>query len=304
VDVLTDLLGRARATGSVFALSTLHSPWGLELDDDLPLCAHVALEGPTWVCVEAHTPVALEPGDLALVAAGRPHRLVSDPGAPCRSLSLTEARRHLVAGTRSTFVVPGPGAPSRILCGAYRFHGDLCDPLLAVVPPLLVARGGDVPALGTLVEVMVHETGGDGAGRSVILDRLLDIVFVHALRHWLNGAGPDTPAWYRALGDPDVARALAVVHADPGRRWTVASWAREAGMSRATLARRFRAMVGVGPMTYVTTWRMRLAAEQLRDGRRPVAHIGRDLGYDSDAAFTVAFRRHHGVSPHAYRAAG
>jgi AraC-like DNA-binding protein len=308
VDVLTDLLQRARATGTVFAVSTLRSPWGVALDADASITIHVALAGTTWVCLGSGTTpdtdapgtaVELEAGDLAVVGPGLAHRVASGPRARCHTLA--ELEHHRVPGSTSTFDVPGDGRASTLLCGAYRLHGGLCDQLVARVPPITVLRAGEAPALEPLVAVLAHETRGSLPGRAVVLDRTVDVVFVELIRIWFDGIGERAPEWYRALADPDIGRALGVVHADPGRGWTVASWAREVGLARATLARRFQTVMGVAPMTYLTDWRMRVAAERLRDGDEPVGRIAHDLGYQSDAAFAAAFRKRHGTTPTAYR---
>lgn len=301
MDVLADLLQRARAHGAVFAVSVCPAPWGLLLDDDLPLGVHVALDGPTWVCVEGQPDVCLEAGDLALVAAGRPHRLGSAPDVAARTLD--EVRAHRTPGEADVFVLPGDGPVSRVLCGAYRFHGDLCAQLVAAIPDLLVVRAGELPHLRGVVDVMVDETSSARPGRSVLLDRLLDVVLVEVVRWWFDHGTTAVPGWYRALHDPQIGAALRVIHETPGRGWTVPSLAREVGLSRATLARRFHELVGVPPATYLTEWRMRVAVEQLRDSDDDVGRIGRALGYSSDAAFSAAFRRAHGQSPSAMRAA-
>jgi AraC-like DNA-binding protein len=301
MDVLADLLQRARAHGAVFAVSVCPAPWGLLLDDELPLGVHVALDGPTWVCVDGELPVCLQPGDLALVAAGRPHRLGSAPDVAVRTLD--QVRAHRAPGEADVFVLPGDGPVSRVLCGAYRFHGDLCAQLVAAIPDLLVVRAGDLPHLRGIVDVMVDETSSARPGRSVVLDRLLDVVLVEVVRWWFDRSTTDAPAWYRALHDPQIGAALRMIHETPGRAWTVPALARDVGLSRATLARRFHELVGVPPATYLTEWRMRVAAEQLRDSDDDIGRIGRALGYTSDAAFSAAFRRIHGQSPSAARAA-
>ena len=302
MDVLSDLLRRSQAAGSVFALATLRAPWGIELDDALPVTVHVAIDGPVWIRADGADPCELAAGDLAVVPAGRRHRVCSDPWA--RTMTLDAARRHLVPGTLATFDVPGPGAASTLLCGAYRIDGALCTQLVDAMPSLTVIRADDPQALPVeLVRVLVSEITGELPGRSVVLDRLLDVVVVHAMRRWLDAAGPDAPDWHRALRDPEIGRALGLVHADPGAPWTVASWARQVGMSRATFARRFDEAMGTAPMAYLTRWRMRLATEQLGSSDLAVARIARSVGYRSDAAFTAAFRRETGTTPTAYRRA-
>jgi AraC-like DNA-binding protein len=135
-----------------------------------------------------------------------------------------------------------------------------------------------------------------------VLDRLLDVLLVQVLRIWFAKADTAAPAWYRALDHPEVGRALRLLHADPARRWRVDTLAAEVGLSRAAFARQFTARVGVAPLRYLTDWRMGLAAERLRDSDDPIGRIAHAVGYDNEFAFSVAFRRHYGAPPTAFRA--
>jgi AraC-like DNA-binding protein len=142
----------------------------------------------------------------------------------------------------------------------------------------------------------------DEPGQEAILDRLLDLFLIAALRRWFAGLGAEAPAWYRAHGDPVVGRALRMLLNNPAQPWTVAALARHAGVSRAALARRFTLLVGEPPMTFLTAWRMALAADLLREPGETVASVARHVGYGSPFALSTAFKRARGISPHQYRA--
>ena len=305
MDVLSDLLSRARARGAVFAHSTLHAPWGLAIGDEAPLAVHAVIRGEVWL----RTPggeLRLSAGDVALVPRTRDrtgHAIAHAPGAPTVPLAGALAAM-AVPGRPRRFVHAGEGAATEVMCGAYAFDGDLCDTLLSALPPAAVVRAGDGgPGLRATLNLLADELAGDGPGHQTVLDRLLDLLLVHALRAHLADPAAARPGWHRALDDPPVAAALARLHDDPARAWTVASLAAEAGLSRAAFARRFAAAVGEPPLAYLTRWRMRLAEELLRRPGTTLAGVALAVGYASESAFSAAFKRERGLAPAAWRRA-
>jgi AraC-like DNA-binding protein len=176
------------------------------------------------------------------------------------------------------------------------------DRLLAALPPLAIvpAAAFDNPLLAVLDAELERTAMGQGA----VLDRLLDLVLVTALRAWFAGPDSEAPAWYRAMGDPVVGDALRLLHDDPREPWTVASLAAAVGVSRAGLARRFTELVGEPPMSYLTTWRLTIAADRLREPGSSVGSVAAEVGYSNAFAFSTAFKRHHGVSPREHTAIG
>jgi AraC-like DNA-binding protein len=191
-----------------------------------------------------------------------------------------------------------------LLCGAYRFDGDLCDALLASLPPVVhLPAGAAGPGLERALALLADEVAGDAPGQQAVLDRLLDLLLVLALRAHLDRPDAHAPAWYRALADPALAHALRLLHGEPARAWTVEGLAREVGLSRAALARRFTAALGVPPLQYLTSWRMELAGELLGEPGQGLAAVARAVGYGSEFAFSAAFKRERGVSPTVYRRA-
>jgi AraC-like DNA-binding protein len=186
-----------------------------------------------------------------------------------------------------------------MLRGAYELRGDVGDRLLNMLPPLAVVPAG--PRTRTALDLLTTEIACDEPGQDAVLDRLLDLVLVLALRAWCARPQPAFPAWYHALGDPPIGDALRLLHADPAHRWTVAALAARVGMSRAAFAARFAGLVGEPPLTYLTGWRMTLAADLLRDTEATIATVARKVGYEDAFAFSVAFKRARGVSPSAWR---
>jgi AraC-like DNA-binding protein len=166
------------------------------------------------------------------------------------------------------------------------------------LPPLAVVPAG--PRTGATLDLLAAEVSRDEPGQDAVLNRLLDLLLVLALRAWCAESAT-LPAWYRALGDPAIGEALRLLHTDPAHRWTVAELAAKVGLSRAAFAARFATLVGEPPLTYLTGWRMTLAADLLRDTEKTVAAVAREAGYTDSFAFSVAFKRARGVSPSAWR---
>jgi AraC-like DNA-binding protein len=302
VDVVSDLLGRARAQGAVFALSQLRGAWGLDLDHLDTLTIHVVTRGEAWLEAGEHDAIRLLPGDVAVVRSAGRHRLLAAPGARCSALAELEVHR---VGDSDVFEIPGDEPPTELLCGSYTFHGDLCDRLLAQLPPAVHVRTGDGASAGEFRDVIgliANEVRRDAGGRSTVLDRLLDVLLVLVLRTWFEDP-VHAPAWYTALADTEIGRALQLIHARPEEHWTVAALAAEVGLSRAAFARRFTTLVGRAPLTYLTEWRLQLAGHHLLDTQRSIRSIAKSVGYDNEFAFTTAFRRAHGIPPTAYRMA-
>jgi AraC-like DNA-binding protein len=193
----------------------------------------------------------------------------------------------------------GGSSPAVVLSGAYPTVSKVHLRLLTTLPPIL-HRPADA-TFRSLLELVVEELAGDQPGRQAFLDRLLDLLLARAIRSWLTLPDGQAPAWYRALGDDIVGPALQALHDQPTRPWTVASLAEVSSVSRAVLARRFTRLVGEPPLTYLTCWRMTLAAGMLRQPGTTVTAVARDVGYTDPFAFSTAFKRAHGMSPSDFR---
>lgn len=296
VDVLDDLLTRARAEGALFAHSRLRGDWGLAFPGDEALSLHAVLAGELW-CERAGRPgTRVRAGQLALLRGGTPaYRFVARPGGPARPLRDVLAQH--APGQDGVLDVPGEGPATELLCGAYTFHGSLCDELLAAVPELAVVDADD--GLRAALAVVRGELVGSGPGRQVVLDRALDVLLIGCLRVLWRDPAQVPPAWVAA--DPVVTAALRALHERPAHPWTVAELAAACRVSRAALARRFAAQVGVPPLAYLTRWRMQLAQEALRDPRATLRSVAREVGYADAYAFATAFKREIGTSPGRWR---
>jgi AraC-like DNA-binding protein len=294
VDVLQDRLAIARASGGVFARSVAQPPWGLRLPGTVPLAVHAVIQGRAWLWLDdPDTPLELAPGDVALVRGGPDHHIAHQPGATCLLPEQFLARH--TADEPS-----GDRRASVFLCGAYRFSGDVGRALLEALPPILPLSAAADDPLHDVIALLSRELAAATPGQQTVLDRLLDVLLVLAIRACFQQSA-NAPRWYRASADPRLSPALSAIHADAAHPWTVSELAAVSGLSRAAFARSFHQALGQAPMQYLTDWRMTLARDHLRRGELTLAQIAERTGYASPYAFAAAFRRHHGHPPGQWR---
>ncbi|MGW0523369.1 AraC family transcriptional regulator [Crossiella sp. NPDC003009] len=310
MDALADLLQGVRARGALFSRSVMSPPWGLEFRNPARLTLCTMLSDEAWLVPAEGEPRRLRAGDVALVRGPQVYRVADRPDTPPGVIVLDAERcvrpdgsdlcEEVCLGPR-TFGDSADG-PAVLVGGSYQVAGDISERLLSALPPVLVVPDDQGPC--DLLRRLGEEIGTDAPGQQLVLDRLLDLMLVLTLRCWFDMPEANPPAWYRALSDPVAGAALRALHASPARAWTVAALAAEVGVSRATLARRFTELVGEPPLTYLTGWRMALAADLLRDPDETVARVAKRVGYADGFAFSSAFKRTRGVSPSVHRVAG
>ncbi|TWD80129.1 AraC-like DNA-binding protein [Kribbella amoyensis] len=274
-DTLSRLLDDVRPLGVLVESARLEAPWQVGCPNGSALTVVTMIRGSAALAVDGRPPQVLAPGDVALVV-----------GPSAYSLS----------------GVDGDTDDAVLVTGAYDVGvgGGVCDRVLGGLPAVLFVESGT--EVGSAVALLSRELDGDRAGRRALLDRLLDLVLLTALREWLDRPDSGAPQWYTAQNDPAVGAALALMHAEPAYRWTVEDLARRSAMSRAAFSRRFRDLVGEPPMSYLTCWRLCLAADQLRQSHDTLATIARKVGYANAYALSAAFTRYYGVRPGEYRA--
>lgn len=295
MDLLHDHLVRARASGAVFERSVVRAPWGLELADDHQLAIHAVVRGHAWVWLgDPSEAIRLGPGEVALIRGGSPVHLADDPAAACRGIDAFKAR-HFEDGEADA-----PGA-TVFFCGAYQVTGDIGRGLLEALPPILSLAGAVGDPIRTVVELCSGELADAAPGEQTVLDRLLDVLLVLAIRHHFRHAAAGAPAWFRGAADVRVGPALRALHADPARAWTVSELAAVCGLSRAAFARSFTQVIDQTPMAYLADWRMTIARDLLRAGDASLSEIATRVGYATSYAFATAFRRHHGLPPGQWR---
>ncbi|MFC8173809.1 AraC family transcriptional regulator [Streptomyces sp. NPDC057325] len=310
MDVVSDAISAVRVGRPFSHRLRTGGRWCARLEPYDGAGFHVLLEGSCWLLPDGGDPVALGPGDAVLLPHGTGH-VIADSPADAETVARAEPFVHRGGGGPASGTVPAPrpGEPAVVmLCGKYRLDRSHAHPLLAELPSLvhLPDRDGASPELRAAVSLLAVELGGEEAerpGSGIALPGLLDLLLVYMIRSWMDG-GTDGSAggvWPAALGDPVAAAALRALHADPAAPWTVDRLAAEAGVSRATLVRRFTARVGRAPMAYLTWWRLNRAAALLRNGADPLGAVARRVGYSTPYALSHAFRREFGVTPGRYR---
>lgn len=316
VDVLSDLLHRARAGNALVRQLIQRPPWSMTYADAPPLTVVATLGGHASIRLDdtGATPVRLAAGDIALISGVGRHTVADSPATPPQ-IVIHRGKKYL-AGTGAEApdrlslapdrlsLAPrtyGDGLPGAtiMLRGVYELRGGFGDRLLEMLPPLAIVPAG--PRTRAALELLTTEAACDEPGQDAVLGRLLDLVLVMALRAWCASPAATPPGWYRALADPAIGDALRLLHTDPARRWTVAELATATGLSRAAFAARFTNQVGEPPLTYLTAWRMILAADLLHDTDDTIAAIARQVGYHDAFAFSVAFKRAHGLTPSTWR---
>lgn len=294
MDVVGDLLAGVRAQGSMFCRSIASPPWGIRFEVAMPLSIAFMVRGDAWVTPAGGESRRLRPGDVALAKGGTTYTIADSPAtAPKVTVYGEECVGEVMELGPNTYGVPDGEA--LVVTGTYQVAGDLSARLLSVLPGLLV-----VPAdvrLASALDLVKAEIEQAEPGAQVALDRLLDLLLVLVVRAWFARPEARAPRWYAALADPQVGRALRMIHDRPEAPWSVGALAEAVGMSRAAFARRFATLVGSTPLAYVTEWRMELAADLLRSPEMTVAAVARRVGYADPFGFSAAFKRVRGVSP-------
>jgi AraC-like DNA-binding protein len=263
---------------------------------------HVVTAGRCWLEVDGVEPRLLHPGDLALVPHGEGHRLVSEPGRP--GTGLFDVPREEISERYEILRMGGAGAPVRLVCGSVRFDHPAARHLIDLLPRLIHIESAESPQMDWVqstirfisVEAKTLRPGGE-----TVITRLADILVIQAIRAWLERDPAARTGWLGALRDPQIGRAITLIHREPARDWSVASLAHEVAMSRSAFAARFTELTGEPPMHYVARWRMYTALTWLSEENAGLGELALRLGYQSEAAFSRAFKRVIGVSPGAAR---
>jgi AraC family transcriptional regulator, alkane utilization regulator len=314
VDVLSDLLATVRISGAVLFRAEFREPWGIAIPDArdmarmLPGCVenvipfHVADEGSFWVHTGDGTRVRVSAGEAVLVPQGSSHRIGGEEVAATKPVGAVLP--HPPWDEAPLIRHGGNGALARIVCGFVNCEDLLLDPFLGGLPPLLHARPGTDPRarwMETAIRYTAHEAARPGPGSRSVLSRLVELMFVEVLRDHMRSVGDTRVGWLAASGDPVVVSALALIHRAHADPWTVDSLARRVGVSRTVLAERFARRLGMPPVHYLARWRLQVAASLLRTTSQPLKAIAQGTGYESEAAFGRAFKRHFGMPPAGWR---
>lgn len=312
MDALADVLKALRISGGVFLDAAFTAPWcvasrvgpeDFRTEDELPssvVAFHYVVDGQMLVQVDGTRPVVVHAGEMVLLPRNDPHLLASQPGLLPANPDPPVQR---VEGGLMRMVHGGGGEPTRLVCG---FVGSEVrrHPLLEALPTAFTLDVRDKSCaewIAASFRYAAQEVASGRAGSETVLAKLSELLFVEAVRQYTEALPADRRGWLAGLRDPAVGRALALMHADVARSWTTEQLAAAVHLSRSAFAERFTQLVGVPPITYLTDWRMQLAAARLCDSPRAIGHIAGELGYESEATFTRAFKRAMGVAPGRYR---
>jgi AraC-like DNA-binding protein len=299
IDPLGEALHFLRMSGVFYTRSEFTEPWGLALPP-MPGCLmfHVVTAGRCWLEVEGAQPRALQPGEFALVPHGEGHRLTSHPGAP--AVPLFDLPREQVSERYEILRHGGGGPATTLVCGAVRFDHPAAHHLVKLLPRTLSIDAWSAPQadwLQSTLRFMAAEARELRPGGETVITRLADILVIQAIRSWLVQDPVTRTGWLGALQDKQIGSAISRIHREPARSWTVGELAAEAAMSRSAFAARFADLVGEPPMHYVTRWRMHVALTRLHEADVSIVELANRLGYQSEAAFSRAFKRFIGVPP-------
>ncbi|MFD8810621.1 AraC family transcriptional regulator [Streptomyces sp. NPDC059627] len=302
MDLLSDVIAAMRMGRPHYARSERHAPWAVRHRPFAGAGFHLVLEGRSRLIPPDGEPIELQAGDVAFLPHGSAHSVAGDPAVRVAGLPSSPLADPLREDRPD-----GTGAESRtvMLCGAYLMDRARPHPLLGEFPELvhLPARLGHHSSLRGATELLASELAEPRLGSDALLPALLDALLLYVMRAWLDERPRHdaTTGWTAALHDPAVHAALQGIHGAPHRPWTVEELGALAGLSRAAFARRFTALVGQPPLSYLTWWRMTTAARLLRDSDAPLKTVASRIGYTSEFAFSTAFKREHGLAPGAYR---
>jgi AraC-like DNA-binding protein len=319
MDALSDVLRAVRLSGAVYLNGTFTSPWCIISRMDAALCAaylprserlvsyHLIMEGSCWAQLadDPGSAIHVSAGELLVAPQGETHLMGSAMDlAPTSTELLLAGPMAAAPGEVMTLSYGGGGPTTRTVCGFLACDDTLSNPLLSSLPRLFKIDMRHDPRaawLESCLKFATTEAASSRAGGTIVLARLSELLFVEAVRSCIEALPADQTGWLAGVRDRYVGRVLSLLHAQPAFPWTVDELARKVGLSRSALAQRFTDLLGQPPMQYLARWRMQVAAQELLAGRKSLAAIAEQVGYESEAAFSRAFRREIGVAPAGWR---
>jgi AraC-like DNA-binding protein len=315
MDVLSEVLKTVKLDGAVFFNGEFSSPWCAREPDACTMASylpaqprhviifHLVTEGRGYVRIEedGHA-VPLAAGDIVILPQGHAHLMGNGP--PVAPIDSTTQLRQVLAEGRMMSHFGGGGELTKLVCGYLTCDPQLCQVFLDGLPPIVKVHIRDSPSgqwLEDTFRYSVDHAEASGPGGAAVIEKLSEVLFVETLRRYIAKLPPTQTGWLAGVRDPDVGKALALLHKLPARPWTIASLANEVGLSRSVLAERFRHYLSDTPMGYLTRWRLHLAAQVLTATSKSVAEVAGEVGYESEPSFNRAFKREFGVPPARFR---
>ena len=315
MDVLSEVLKVVKLQGALFYNGEFSAPWCVNASSSRALARHFApqaehvimfhllTEGRAFVRLENGEHDNLAAGDLVMVPHGDRH--VMGNGTSVRAVNDSEQLAEVIAQGLNPWRMGGGGEVTKFVCGYMACDPELSKAFLGGLPPLFkVSIRNDASGrwLENSIRFSVTEAGSSRPGGEAVLGKLAEVLFVETLRAYIAHLPPEQTGWLAGTRDAEVGKTLALMHRDPSRPWTLATLAKEAGLSRSVLAERFRHYLNETPMAYLTRWRLQLGAQMLGSTNHSVAQIAAEVGYESEAAFNRAFKREYELPPARFRA--
>lgn len=304
MDVLTDVLETVRARAAWSGRIEARAPWDFALEAGHDARFHAVLEGRVFLSRQNAEPVELCAGDLIALPHGEPHALSDSPGGPWNAAGCSMAER--AASPCAPILIGGSGERATLVSGRIEYDDRRGSALLGLLPPLIVLRGElvrSVPWLEPTLKTLACEAASSRPGSLTVVNRLAEVVLVQIVRGHLASLDSSANGFLAALADRQIGTALTLIHQRPDLAWTVQELAARVAMSRSAFAARFTRLVGEPPLHYVARWRMQKAKSLLREGHATIGEVAEAVGYESEAAFSKAFKRAVGTAPGAYRRA-
>jgi len=307
IPTLSDPLGETlhflRLTGTLYSRAELTAPWGVELPAfENCMMFHIITSGSCWLEIKGEEPRLLQQGSLVLIPHGQGHTIRNSPND--KAVPLFDIPVEQVSERYEIMRYGGDGELTQLTCGVVRFDHVAGKQLIALLPKVLQIDSWADDEDGWLqstLRFIAREAKELRPGGETVITHLADILIIQAIRAWLDSAPEAESGWLAALRDKQVGKALAVIHSEPDKDWSVTALAKEVGMSRSGFSARFTLLVGESAMRYVTRWRMQLARMQLQETSDSLSVLASRLGYQSEVAFSRAFKRIFGVTPGSIR---
>jgi AraC-like DNA-binding protein len=315
VDVLSEVFKAVKLDGAIFYTAECSAPWGfrsppsrimasyLSPDPKHVIVYHLLTEGRGYAHVEDDTrPVPLQAGEIVIFPHGDPHILGN--GSPIVPVDSARELKRILSEDLKIYRHGGGGELTRIICGYMSCDPQLSRILLSGLPPILkisIRNDASGQWLENSLRYSVDNTGASRPGGETVLAKLSEVLFIETLRRYIEQLPPEQTGWLAGVRDPEIGRALALLHQKPAHPWTIASLGQEIGVSRSVLAERFRRYLSESPMAYLAHWRLQLGARLLKSTNRSVAEIAAEVGYESEPSFNRAFKRQFGLPPARFR---
>lgn len=303
-DVLADILQSIHLRSTLYCRAQMSAPWGFRVSQRSVASFHIVMGGTCWLTVEGRDePVRLTEGDLVILPHGHAHTMTDHPATPATRLEDLVPKQPI--GRDGLFYSEGQGSVTTLVCGGLQLEDHTTNPLFSILPPLLHLKGQhgqSHPWLHAIVKGVKAEASANQPATETVITRFSEILFIQAVRtYMMDTVDNGKRGWFSALKDPQIGQALALVQRHPEEPWTVESLACRVSLSRSAFSAKFKQLVGESPMQYVTRVRLTKAAAHLRTNSATLVEVATSIGYDSEVAFSKAFRRHFGIAPGAYR---